>query len=66
MYSARGDIQTRLDTFNAGADDFLHKPFEPRELKARLVALLRRGGTVPKPPPAEKLEAPVPRHDVPH
>jgi signal transduction histidine kinase/ActR/RegA family two-component response regulator len=42
MYSARGDLQTRLDAFAAGADDFLHKPFEPRELHARLSALIRR------------------------
>jgi signal transduction histidine kinase/CheY-like chemotaxis protein len=42
VFSARGDIQTRLDAFGAGADDFVHKPLEPRELKARLDSLLRR------------------------
>jgi DNA-binding response OmpR family regulator len=42
LFSARGDVQTRLDAFAAGADDFVHKPFDPRELKARLAALLRR------------------------
>lgn len=41
-YSARGDLKTRLDAFAAGADDFVHKPFEPRELKVRLESLLRR------------------------
>jgi DNA-binding response OmpR family regulator len=44
MFSARGDVQTRIDAFDAGADDFLHKPFEIRELKARLASLARRAG----------------------
>jgi signal transduction histidine kinase/CheY-like chemotaxis protein len=43
IFSARGSVQTRLDAFAAGADDFVNKPFDPRELQARLHALLRRG-----------------------
>jgi signal transduction histidine kinase/ActR/RegA family two-component response regulator len=67
MYSARGDVQTRLEAFGAGADDFVHKPFEPRELKARLYAMLRRRGFPSKAAPATSVgRTGVARHDVPH
>ncbi len=42
LFSARSDVKTRLDAFAAGADDFVHKPFDPQELRARLKALQRR------------------------
>lgn len=38
----RSDLRTRLDAFEAGADDVLAVPFAPEELKARVVALMRR------------------------
>jgi len=38
----RSDLQTRLAAFDAGADDVLAVPFAPEELKARVVALMRR------------------------
>jgi DNA-binding response OmpR family regulator len=38
----RGDLQTKLDTFEHGADDFLTAPFSPEELLARTLALMRR------------------------
>ena len=40
--SRRGDLQTKLAAFEAGADDILTIPFAPEELLARLIALLRR------------------------
>ncbi len=42
MLSARGEPTDRIVGLELGADDYLAKPFEPRELLARLKALLRR------------------------
>jgi two-component system, OmpR family, phosphate regulon response regulator OmpR len=42
MLTARGDAMDRIVGLEIGADDYLPKPFEPRELLARLKALLRR------------------------
>jgi two-component system phosphate regulon response regulator OmpR len=43
MLTARGDAMDRVIGLEVGADDYLPKPFEPRELLARLRAILRRG-----------------------
>ena len=43
MLTARGDAMDRIVGLEMGADDYLPKPFEPRELLARLRAILRRG-----------------------
>jgi DNA-binding response OmpR family regulator len=43
MLTARGDTMDRIVGLELGADDYLPKPFEPRELLARLKAILRRG-----------------------
>jgi DNA-binding response OmpR family regulator len=43
MLTARGDAMDRVIGLELGADDYLPKPFEPRELLARLRAVLRRG-----------------------
>ena len=43
MLTARGDAVDRIIGLEIGADDYLPKPFEPRELLARLRAVLRRG-----------------------
>jgi DNA-binding response OmpR family regulator len=43
MLTAHGDLERRVESFRAGADDFLAKPFHIEELLARLDALVRRG-----------------------
>src|SRR5437867_2555417 len=43
MLTARGEAMDRVVGLEMGADDYLPKPFEPRELLARLRAILRRG-----------------------
>jgi DNA-binding response OmpR family regulator len=48
MLTAKGDPMDRVVGLELGADDYLPKPFEPRELLARLRAVLRR----PRSPPA--------------
>jgi two-component system phosphate regulon response regulator OmpR len=42
MLTARGDAMDRILGLEMGADDYLPKPFEPRELLARLRSILRR------------------------
>jgi DNA-binding response OmpR family regulator len=43
MLTARGDVTDRIVGLELGADDYIPKPFEPRELLARIQAVLRRG-----------------------
>ena len=43
MLTARGDETDRIVGLEIGADDYLPKPFNPRELLARIRAILRRG-----------------------
>jgi DNA-binding response OmpR family regulator len=43
MLTARGEVADRVVGLELGADDYLAKPFEPRELVARINAVLRRG-----------------------
>ena len=44
MLTAKGDPMDRIIGLEIGADDYLPKPFEPRELLARIRAVLRRRG----------------------
>jgi len=44
MLTARDTVSDRIDGLDAGADDYLVKPFDVGELKARIRALLRRAG----------------------
>ena len=54
MLTAKGDPMDRVVGLELGADDYLPKPFEPRELLARLRAVLRRGQSDAS--PAEMLQ----------
>jgi DNA-binding response OmpR family regulator len=51
MLTARGDDVDKIVGLELGADDYLAKPFNPRELLARIRAVLRRGRTAPAAPP---------------
>jgi len=51
LLTARGETGDRISGLEAGADDYLAKPFEPKELLLRINAILRR---VPTPEPAEE------------
>ncbi len=47
LLTARGHADDRIAGLTAGADDYLSKPFEPRELVLRIEAILRRAGARP-------------------
>jgi DNA-binding response OmpR family regulator len=49
MLTARGESMDRIIGLEMGADDYVSKPFEPRELLARLKALFRRMNRVSEP-----------------
>jgi two-component system phosphate regulon response regulator OmpR len=44
LLTAMGEAEDRITGLEVGADDYLSKPFEPRELVLRIEAILRRGG----------------------
>ena len=66
MLTARDAIEDRIDGLDAGADDYLVKPFDVGELKARLRALLRRSGNDDAPAGLsfDELELDPARHGV--
>jgi two-component system, OmpR family, response regulator MprA len=67
MLTARDAIEDRIDGLDAGADDYLVKPFDVGELKARLRALLRRSFSGASDPDAlafEELRLDSARHGV--
>jgi len=51
LLTARGAPEDRIAGFEAGADDYLGKPFEPRELVLRIRAMLRRAPATSDAPP---------------
>ncbi|MDA8252258.1 MAG: response regulator [Rhodospirillales bacterium] len=57
LLTARGGPEDRIAGFEAGADDYLPKPFDPRELVLRIRAMLRRA---PAPPPSGAPSGPLP------
>jgi two-component system, OmpR family, alkaline phosphatase synthesis response regulator PhoP len=54
--TAHDALDDKVAGFEAGADDYLAKPFSPRELEYRVEALLRRSGTVEEPQDGERIE----------
>lgn len=55
MLSARGEVTDKVLGLEIGADDYLAKPFEPRELVARIQTILRRARSTPE--SSEKISA---------
>ena len=55
MLTARGELSDRVAGLELGADDYLAKPFEPRELVARIHTVLRRSGNTRSQSPAQGL-----------
>lgn len=69
MITAKNEEIDRVVGFELGADDYVVKPFSPRELVLRIGAVLRRASPTEKPQPTERivlgvLEVDVPRHTV--
>lgn len=58
MVTARGEEEDRLRGFEEGADDYVVKPFLPRELVARVKAHIRRAKEPPLAPGRERIEYP--------
>ena len=54
ILTARGDETDRIIGLEMGADDYLSKPFNPRELLARIKSVLRRTQTQPDHAPAKE------------
>jgi DNA-binding response OmpR family regulator len=52
MLTARGEESDRVVGFEVGADDYVAKPFSPRELTLRVKSVLRRARAAPQPPAA--------------
>ena len=55
MLTARGEVMDRVVGLELGADDYVPKPFEPRELVARVQTVLRRRGAAPVQAPGSAL-----------
>lgn len=56
MLTARGDVVDRVSGLEIGADDYIGKPFEPRELVARIQTIMRRSSTMDMREPVLRFE----------
>jgi two-component system, OmpR family, phosphate regulon response regulator OmpR len=64
LLTAKGEAQNRIEGFEAGADDYLVKPFEPRELLLRINAILRRVPSVKSDVMPKMLHLGTVRYDI--
>ncbi|HYD06465.1 MAG TPA: response regulator, partial [Reyranella sp.] len=55
MVTAAGETVDRIVGLESGADDYIPKPFEPRELLARIKSVLRRTGEAPAAAPSKRI-----------
>ena len=55
MLTARDEKENRITGLELGADDYVAKPFEPRELSLRIANILKRASPPPAPPPVESV-----------
>ena len=55
MLTARDAAESRIRGLEMGADDYLSKPFEPRELSLRIANILKRAQPAPLPPPVKSV-----------
>jgi two-component system, OmpR family, phosphate regulon response regulator OmpR len=55
MLTARAETESRINGLEIGADDYVAKPFEARELSLRIASILKRAQPVAPPPPAESV-----------
>ena len=55
MLTARDAAESRIKGFEIGADDYVSKPFEPRELSLRIASILKRAQPAAPPAPAEQV-----------
>jgi two-component system, OmpR family, phosphate regulon response regulator OmpR len=55
MLTARAEPECRIAGLEIGADDYVAKPFEARELSLRIANILKRAAPAPPPPPAESV-----------
>ena len=64
LLTAKGETASRIEGFEAGADDYLVKPFEPKELLLRINAILRRVPQVRAEPGPRVLHLGTVRYDI--
>ena len=64
MVTASGDVVDRVVGLEVGADDYVAKPFEPRELLARVRSVLRRMQAKPQAAPADPGPVPATRQRI--